>query len=674
MPSEAKPNALAQHGNIIGPVGGVLVALLLIAAVAATDNVSDAKNKLAAENTRVKAALESTEVNNDPPGLEGPGQVKPTLEAGKGNVEALPAAADGLLRTPIAWDVKLDEGDTPEFERYDENRDTYWDEQEFRRTPYFNEPPPVGDFKAWDKDTDGRISRTEYDNRPGSPEENFERLDKNGDKVLDEKDGISAQEIRDKDFDQDGKVTLEEYIRWTKEGPPKIYAFGEPSGLTATLDPRNMTINLSWNGVPGDRLPDDLGYFILRRAPEYLERAKSEHGKRVQEWVRLNDAWEKRMKSWLDSPAKLKDGKPHPEGEADPAKKNFRAYVGRTVADQRRAYQEYMKASGEPDPAPVQPKEPAEWDVINTTPIVGTSYSTSNFELDITYTFAVMACTLRDLDKGAKFNNYELGDQVYKVSAQSMQEGHPLRVRSRIEMADGGLATAEGMGKIRLTRTINVTSGETTNWYRASIELEVGENQPLGAVYTMSELRQRGLKLVDLAGTDANIEILPGETRLNFETGYRFDAKNAAVNFLRHPQYGSFELNQFTKGPPTVIPDVSGSNPAEVWLVGLANKGKSAHFEIARWHQVGDKWYLVMLNVKADTGKAIGREVDLSNPGADVVVKDSSGADVSAATLRGDAFKGQTVNLAVGNYEGVDKRTAKIDGKEFDIFATLYVD
>ncbi|MBX3458723.1 MAG: hypothetical protein KF696_02015 [Planctomycetes bacterium] len=675
MPSEAKQSALSQYGSIIGPVGGVVVAIGLVAAILVTDNVSDAKDALAKQNNRVKASLEATEVNNAPPGLEGPAQVKPTLEVAKGNPDALPGPADGLLRLPITWDVTLEGVQEDEFEQYDENKDGKWDLNEFRRTPYFLEQPPVNDFNAWDKNKDGGIDREEYNNRPGDLRKNFDRLKKNADDVLKVEDGeITSQQLREMDENQDGQVTFDEYRRWFNEGPVKIFALSSPSSLGVSFDPRAMTVNLSWSGASGGDLPDDLGYIIYRRAPEDADRARVEYGKRVQEYSRLDSAWEGRMKAWLDAPAKLKAGKPHPEGEADPNKKKFRDYVGRSAADQRKAYQEYKVAEGKADPAPVQPSPPEEWNAVNTTPVTGTSHSVQEFELDITYTYAVVAVTQRNLYRGTKYTDVKVGNDTYKASERVVQEGHPLRVRARIEMGDMGAGAAEGSGVIRLSRWINVSTGDSTNWYRASIRVSVSQGDPVGAEYSLAELRDRNLELVDLTGTAANLEVLPSDTRIKFATGYRFEGRGGNASLVRHTRFGDFELSNATRQPATVIPDASGSNPAEVWVVGLTSRARSAHFEISRWHQVGNEWYLVSLNVKADSGKAVGREVDLSSPGTDVMVYDSSGKEVGAAVLRGDAFKGQRVNLAVGNFEGVTGRVAKVDGKEFDLFATLYVD
>ncbi len=37
-------------------------------------------------------------------------------------------------------------------------------------------------------------------------------------------------------------------------------------------------------------------------------------------------------------------------------------------------------------------------------------------------------------------------------------------------------------------------------------------------------------------------------------------------------------------------------------------------------------------------------------------------------------YGGEEVDLTAGNYEGLDGRTLKVNGEEFDLFGTLYVD
>jgi hypothetical protein len=66
----------------------------------------------------------------------------------------------------------------------------------------------------------------------------------------------------------------------------------------------------------------------------------------------------------------------------------------------------------------------------------------------------------------------------------------------------------------------------------------------------------------------------------------------------------------------------------------------------------------------------VGRPVNLASPGEGVEIYDSADK-----LVRSNAdFAGQTVDLSAGSYDGLTGRTAKVGGKEFDIFATLYVE
>lgn len=667
MPVEKKSGGLAQYGSILGPVAGLLVALVLIAVAVFTDSVSKLKDELTGQNQRVSTALSSKDVMTEAPNLATPDQVSSALTADKGGADRVPRNVDALLKTPISWDVRIEAGEQDEFDQYDENQDKYWDEREFRATPYYSGPAPRNDFKKWDKDSDGKISRSEHSTPPGNPEEIFtNQLDKDGNGHIDESE-MSAAEIKKMDFDQDSKVTLDEYKRYDAGERPEFYNIGDPSGVTAVFDQAKMQITISWEPPTQTDLPPDLKYLILRRAPETVEKRQKEYGKRVLEYQNLLKAWEGRRDAWLNTAAMVDaKGDPDPNGSAVPDK-TFKQVLTRSKWDA--AFALWAERSGSADPKPREPERASEWEFVTET--TQTTHDDNTFDLDVTYTYAVRAVTGKELFKGIPFEVYE----SYKSSKRISQDGHPVLVRNRIEMS--WQSGSEGGGTVLLTQWVNIRDAGNVNWYRISIIVTVDpDNVDVGKEYTVAELLNLNVSMSTADGTPATPkEVLPADLKVNFNTRSRFEAKLGANFLIKHTEFGDFELTRDTKAPAAVIPDATGmDNPAEVRLLGLSPKAKSGFFEVRRWHKVGEAWYLVIQRGKVDAGKTVGREVSMSAPGADVEVRDSAGAVVSAAVLRGAEFKDQTVNLAVGTFDGVDKRVAKVDGKEFDLFATLYVE
>jgi hypothetical protein len=135
---------------------------------------------------------------------------------------------------------------------------------------------------------------------------------------------------------------------------------------------------------------------------------------------------------------------------------------------------------------------------------------------------------------------------------------------------------------------------------------------------------------------------------------------------------GDVVLPKETRGDPTAVSDPAGlENPIEVRMLAAKNGGSPAFFDVMRWHNIGGKWYRVVLTTKGvATGSAVGRKVNLASPGEGVEIYDSADKLVRSSA----DFAGQTVDLSAGAYDGLSGRTAKVGGKEFDIFATLYVE
>jgi Ca2+-binding EF-hand superfamily protein len=151
---------------------------------------------------------------------------------------ARPAIAPAFARIDLNKDGKLDADEVPQFmlDEWDDDKSGTLDEPEFVK----HHKPPVGpkpedEFKRLDANGDGRLDgeevkppmlrdfdddssgditlgefRKHWKARPPRPEEAFKRLDRNADEALDAKEVPRAM-LKDWDTDEDGRVTLEEF-------------------------------------------------------------------------------------------------------------------------------------------------------------------------------------------------------------------------------------------------------------------------------------------------------------------------------------------------------------------------------------------------------------------------------------------------------------------------------
>jgi len=612
MATETKSSPLAQNGHIIGPALGVVIALAFILAMAFTGEVSEKRDAL---NNQI------SQIN--------------TKRSG-------PASATV-------------DGDLPELRVQGITRPERPERQELSTLARMGAYPmswqvviaPPQRTDNGDQPTNGDVD----------PRAEFDALDRNDDGVLRAPDEITSEQLDDMDYDDSGDVSWENYQRYKREGPVQRYEIGPPTNVAAAVDPAKMEVLISWTAPSSDALPPDLGYIIERRAPETVEARMATwrqhvrlHQSEVQAWQDARDRWLAEVPEGAERPRR--DSIPH--GNRD---------------------SEYEKASGKP--RPVQPPQPEEWERVTETPVGGTEYRDNTLELGVTYTYAVRAVTQERLRRGVTADTRFM--PPYSASARTAQDGRPVLVQNRIAMQWSAGAGQDA--NIRLAQWLRHEDGGRVTWYRISItenlSPEPGSNQ-VGREYNVTELEQRGVNVRSSIGADANVrDILGDNGRVDFTTTFEYLARTSRGFLMNSRQYGDFELPRETREAATVTTDSAGMmNPLELVVMSVGSGGNEATVVLTRWIEANGDWYRVVLQQRVSRGSDIGRNVTLGSVGAGdgIAVFDSSGGQVAASALRGEALRGKTVDLRAGSFGGISGRTVNIGGKEVDLFGVLYVE
>jgi hypothetical protein len=651
MAQAKSSGALAQYGPVAAPLAGLLLAILFIAGALMTSGISEGNQKLSATVQSVRKQMDNPKAEVTDTDIPLVDTVTASLTPGPNDSWKTPAGSHNLLALPITWDVQMEGPQKDEFAQYDENNDGYWDQMEFQRTPYFGRTTADGAFVNWDRNpVDGLISREEYNDPPRSDREAFDELDKNQDGFLTAKDGeVTTEEEYNWDRHPfDGKIDFQEYVDRYK--PKDEVDLGPATGVQARLDPATMEIVVTWNDPDLATAPADLAYMLERRAPETVAKRMTEWRKKVQEYNAKLRAWEGRFEKWWNA------------APAEGQKSNKQLFPRKPDAEK-----EYAKSDAKPVPQP----QPDEWEPVNVTPFAGNEYRDNSFDLDVTYTYAVKMATKSNPKRGQRAVQDESLPGWYVYPDRVATEGHPVVARNRVEMKWSGAAPPNGT--IQMITWHKVSVGDAHSWYRVQVtEIFGPDNDVIGGKFNLSQLRDRGVKMFDTAGTEVNAtEILTSDAEIDFTTGFRFVTTTSKGFLLSSREVGDFELTKATQQAAAPDTPAGSDDSLEVRCLAVKSGAKEATFELTRWTKAGDDWLRVIWTGSAASGKEVGAEIALDKASNGVVVKDATGKTLSASDLK--KYKDHTVDMKAGTFDGLKDRTVTVGGSDFDLFGTLYV-
>ncbi|MCA8918084.1 MAG: hypothetical protein KDB68_01400 [Planctomycetes bacterium] len=654
MANEKKPNALAQYGPIGAPLLGVLLAIVFIAIAIVTNELGEGQTQLQTSVEKVRKQLDDPSAGGETDTIPLPDSVAAAMTPGEANNWNPPAGAGKLLELPIKWVVTMDDAKGDEFDEYDiAPKDGVWTENEFQQTPIWGQPNLRGEFKNWDRNSDGQISREEYDDPPRDNREQFDELNTNtdGGEFLTEGE-ITAQQVRDWDrYPYDDKVSFEEFER--RYEPREERDLGPVVNVQAKVDPAQMEIIVTWENPAVADLPEDISFYIVRRAPETVEKRKAEYRRKVQDYNKRLLEWEARFDSWWTSPS-----------DANAEKTNKQVEPNKNKAQKK-----FQEATD--DLKPQAPEQAGDWETVTESPITGNEYRDTSFDTDVTYTYAVYMATTKNPKRGVN-----VGDQnaagYYTWPERTLASGHPVIVTNRIVMSAGGVSGDDV--SISLTKWHPVPDAEGNPvWYKVRVTEKISPQDSLGGKYNMMALKDRDVEMFDVSDTALNAaELLPEDTEIDFTTGFNFVTR-AGGFVLNSREHGDFELPTATRGAITNPTQPSTSdNALEVRCLTVKNGGKEARIELTRWHKVGEDWLRVVMTVNVGKGKDVGGTINLGSPGNDVKVFDATGKELKSSDLK--KFADQTVDLAAGEYEGLKDRNVTVGGTTVDLFGTIFKD
>lgn len=655
MANEKKPSAIAQYGPIGAPILGFLLAIIFIVAAIMTNELGEKKAELQTTREKVRKQLESSSLGGDQAPIPLPDQVASAVTPGEKQPWTAAAGAEKMLKLPILWQVTMDEAKGDYFDEMDvAPKDGFWTENEFLRTAPSTESGLRGKFENWDRNPkDGQISREEYEDPPRDNREQFDELDSNQDDALTEGEISSDKIVEWDDYPYDDKISFEEF-----EGrfEPKLARdLGAVRNVEAKVDPAKLVIVVKWENPDVADLPEDISFYIRRRAPETVEKRRAEYRKKVLDYNKRLRDWEGRFEKWWDA-------KPTPE--SDKTRKQMEP-------NKKKAQEQYQQeATVSADPMPQPPEEVSEWETVTENPVSGNEYEDVTFDMDVTYTYAVFMATKKNPKRGIDVGQPNAAG-YYVWPEQTVAAGHPVIVRNRIVMGGGGVAG--DTANISLTKWHSVLDADgKPSWYKVRVTERVNPSDMLGGKYRMADLKDRDLEMFDVNDTAVSaVDLLPSDTEIDFTTGFSFVIKGTKGFLMQSRELGDFELPTATRGPvqhPTEPP--STDNALEIRCLTVKNGGKEGKFELTRWHQSGDAWLRVVMTVSVSKGKEVGGSVSLASPGSDVQVFDATGKELKGGELAKHAS--QTVDLSAGTYEDLKDRSFTVGGSTVDLFGTIY--
>ena len=681
MAHESKSDLLAQYGPIGAPVLGVLLAIILIGVAVGTSGVSDAENKLKTSIKQVDDKRSSKAVSaSGGSSIPLPDSVKTSFAGRAGSAPTVGDGSRKMQELPIAWQVVMAVPPENEFAKADENGDGFIDKREFDRWAQPTDDPLRREFKNWDRNDDGLISPAEFADPPTSDEDRFRELNKNGDKFLTGPDEITDKEAYDWDrYPFDGKITLEEYKDRYKPRTERDY--GPVQNVIARFDPVRMVVVITWDNPDVAKVPEDIVFMIQRRAPETVEKRKREHR---QQLIRFQDRDREYMtgyrewaETWLAQDYQDGEGNrvmvPIPDAPEDAETRERPKTNGEQFQTETQRVREYERITGKQRPS--QPQEPSEWEnVPGADRVSGNEHLDPTFDLDVTYTYAVRMRSAMPPDRGqpgVPLPNSE-GWYAMPESTRVVQSGQPVFVRNQLGIAQ----VTRGMNNatFALTQWLKVVdTNDVHSWYRVQITETAEAEAGIGGNYRTAQLKERGLKLLDVSGTEVADpwSILPSNLALDYSTQFRFIMARGAIFLLTSREYGDHELPDATKPDsqaPVVVSTPGDGENIEVRALAIKSSAGEGYFEVMRWHRAGDQWVRVLWAGRVKQGSEVGASVKLNAAG--LTVWDSSGNVLTGAALA--ALGDHTVNLTAGAYEGINGRTLTIGGQEFDLLGTLY--
>lgn len=661
---DREPGALAKFGPIGAPALGAILMIAFIAIAFMAGDVDTAQTTLVSKATALNSRVESKKNAMDKPALP---DVKETgVALGPEDRERWAGAPESAeaktIDLPLRWVLEVESPELDEFQKYDEDKSKYWDEDEFRRAS------KDGEFAEWDKDGDGKISREEFEDPPVGREDRFKELDVNGDGVLTEGE-ISAEDVEtyDRSNPRDGKVTLEEWLDTT---PKAEFDLAAPTVVDVRFDAKKMEIVVTWTeGDMADKAPD-LGYIIERYSPETLKERQDAYGAlQLKHTQKLRD-WKSKFEEWWKTDAKDEEGNPVTDSDGNPQ-------TWKELYPRRRDAEDiFIKTT----PRPVSPPKPSDWEVVNLdAPINGTEYRDTKFKLDVSYRYAVRAATRETLKPGVSPDKEVEGLQL---SARVEQTAPPIRIRDQVEMAFGGRAGSDAayIDLKRWHRLKTMPDGAETAWVRVKVrlllDLETNSNGvDIGDVYGASALKD--LKAEFIVGgqkTDAGWDLLDSGEKVDFTTDWRLDAIGGDFFVLinREDRSLTFDLPADTRKPMAETEAPTSDNPLQVSVYASSRSGAVLH--VSRWVQVENEWYRVLHIADVKKGKNVGATVKLSEIAGndDFKVFTSGNKELSSSDVKdlGDV----EVVMEVGEFKGVKGRTLLVGDHVVDLFGVLYLD
>lgn len=656
MATEQSENALAKFGPIGAPVLGVVVALGVIVGVIVTSGLGEKQTTLEQSLSSLNSKLDSSDVTQDI-GAEIPdaSSVKAAMDQrAPGNWKGAPESRK-LLELPMLWRLQLPKGNMDEFDQYNTDGQEGWSEYEFEQTPYYKMPGKMGQFKEWDKDKNGVISRDEHKYPPLDDDQIFQGLDTNGDGILKapeiSNDEVQAWDRPDADNNYNNEINPDEFRR--RNEPKDVRNLMSASDVQVVENRDAMEIVVSWTAPSGADVPEDQSFFIYRLAPETVEQRKSEHRQRILRFTERDREWKKARDAWWDEMIEVED----PNNAGGTIKKKRSVVLAGKNKDT-----EYAAAG---NPPPVQPEEPTEWELVTESPVSGTEYRDTSFEGGVTYTYAVYTATQKMLLRGQKPHDTVNG---WKVAAPAVQTSQPVMVsvRTWVEYANHNADAVN----LRLSRWHRVVSdqGDHVGWHRFQIEVSVASDGIVGRKYKMAEMSGLKLKVFNNQRQEVTASDISSKNEVDFSTGWAYRIVASKKVRLEGNGLGIFELPDETRTAGTNFPAPAGGNQLEVRMLASNTRSGSA-FHLVRWHQVGDAWFRVELtHTGVAGGSNIGREVDLASPGSDVKVYDNGGKLVTDFSK----FAGQKVDMQAGTFDGMDGRNFKVAGTSVDIWGVYY--
>lgn len=646
MAKEEQSNALASFAPVGAPILGVVLAIVFIVAIVMTSSISENRDALQKTVTTVSTRMGSTDVEAPEWGeIPDANTVTVALNPAPENTWK-PSAATPLLKLPVKWIVELEAPPQDIFQQYDRNGDGFWDKNEFASTPYATgADKDLANFDNWDRNPeDGRISESEHNDPPRSDVTVFEEeLDTNPkDGYLTAPDEITQAEVDKWDrHPYDGKISLEEYRR--RFEPREERDLGAVSNVRVAVDPATMEIVVTWDEPQVQDMPADIVYYVERFAPQTKAERESEYRRRMAKYLEEWRPWNDRFQAWWRG--STEDGKTRRSlfPREDEAKKK------------------YVEETG--DNPPQEPAKPEDWEVVTETAgelVSGTEFRDRSFDLEVTYTYAVRMLTKAPPKKG-QASNEKLIPDYYAYPERTVQEGHPVLVRNRIEMRWKSQAGANAT--VLLSKWHRIGEDQ---WYKLRISQTLEPDQTLGGNYSKATLADMDGVLIDTSGVEVGLDLLE-EGNVDFSTGFTYVTNQGGKFLFTSRDLGDFELPRATAQDAAEKDDALGKdNPMEVRALTVANGGAEGVFQVTRWHQVEGQWLRVVWQASVRRNGVVGGTVDLGAPGGSVKVYDASGNEVSKR------FSGQSVEMTAGTYESLDGRSIVLDGERFDLFGTLY--